>query len=385
MAEGNHFDPDARGKDTKLPAEVDDTKQRASPVLALGRYTQPGAVRGKWVPLKVLADGTVVTTGGGGPVPTCPGIFVFCVGPIGSGNTYTTIQAAADAAKIAEGTYPGQEMLILVTPGYYPEDVTISGSRIGVLGLGGEWSARCWSITWTDATPASLATFNTSGNFADLSKDGAVNVIKAWVENMRLARSVAAPAWNGPAANSLRFLGSPVSNSNFLPGAGKVCDCHIDGDPNGIANLGGAVSCHARYMEIEDSQIAGMLSYQGANLTADDVRFRGDFWDRFDTTINKPGIPDAPFNMERCTIDQGLVLGGDVARVSLPFCFNRIGKLSVQTTSVLSVSDMEECFIAGSLTIANVGPTVNFLAGRHMQLAGGAGAAGFLPVVGFNS
>jgi hypothetical protein len=383
MAEGNHFDPDARGKDSKLPMSVDDDKRRTSPVLAHGRYVAPGAVRGKWIPLKVMADGTVVTTGGGGPSLPCLGNFVFIAGPLAAGVTYPTAQAAADAAAAAALANPGQNMVVLLTPGYYPEDVLIRSDRIRVFGLGAIGAVVVESLTWTDSTLAGLAAFNATGLPASLVRDPLVpQVVNGSVENVIVMRTVG--GWHAGATSSMRLLGSDTPSGLFMSDGFDVTHVYAGAANGAPAGLGGLLTMQSGSVSQEDSMIAGILAYQPCFMEADDVRVDGDWFTFYNAILTEPVGGHQGVKAHHTTIGRQMKVTGAEAYWALLSCCE-MDNLFCGSSSVLSVSTLEECFVRGAIFMQNVGPTVNFLAGRHMVLPGGPGVAGFLPVVGFNS
>jgi hypothetical protein len=116
--------------------------------------------------------------GGGGGYSPSPRYLIVDAN-VGSGD-YTTIQAAVNAAEImVPPPAPNDPIVIFVHPknAGWNENVVIRQTGIRLIGVGGQGTTKIIAqtgtpLTLTNATLASLAAFDISGNYADLVNQG---------------------------------------------------------------------------------------------------------------------------------------------------------------------------------------------------------------------
>ena len=83
------------------------------------------------------------------------------------GTDYVTIQAAVNAAELLLPTLD-TACLILIPPGYWDESVVVRRTAIDLFGYGGQAITTLRRLTYTNATDASIATYDISDDPADL-------------------------------------------------------------------------------------------------------------------------------------------------------------------------------------------------------------------------
>lgn len=311
----------------------------------------------------------------------CLGNFVFIAGAVGSDCDYLSVQAAVTAAEAAALANPGQNMTVLITPGAYAEDVLVRSDRIRIVGLGAYGAVVVQSITFTDATLASLALFDASGDPTTLVKDGAIpDVTNGAIENLICYRN-GGPMWHPSAEGSIRLLGSDTVDGAFL-----ADEFHLKEVTSiGIGMFSQAfVATQATDVASHECSYRGSIkSWQFGRWEFHHCRITRDLWGHYDSTLNHPGVGQTGIIALQSTVERYLRVSGDVAMLLLVQDCS-IDALQIDTSGVRT-NTLEECFIRSGIQMPNIGPLVNFYAGRHLMLPAGPGAVGWTGFVGFNS
>lgn len=303
---------------------------------------------------------------------------MYTVGPASSGAVYTTVEEGVTAAgtDIDAGTITSA--LVLAAPGTYLEDVTITASGITVAGFGGPSDVIIRSLTWSDASAASITAFNASGTFTDLA-DGTYNTppVIGGVENVTLFRDAAAPAWAGPQANaSLRLLGFDTAAGTFLQTRFIVSNCRILKAGAAAAGQGGIHGCYGNVLEVKHTLITGgclFEQYASKNFFNSPMLGTGVFDDTFNSAGTIPGTAYAATILFGSDIAGEIELNGDVADFQARNCY--IGSIDDNCTAAGSASTVEDCHIAGAIDNANANATMTITGGSTEVAVTGAGAA----------
>jgi len=303
---------------------------------------------------------------------------VYTVGPAASGAVFTTVQEAVTEAKddIDAGTIT--KALVLVYPGTYLEDVKVLCSGIYVAALGGPGDVVIRSLTWSDATSASITAFNASGTFTDLA-DGTYTfpALEGGVVGVTLSRDAAAAAYGSAAAEgSLRLLGFDAAAGTFLNTKFIVQDCRILKANGAAAGTGGILGCYGNALEVRDTLITGgCLFEQYAVKQFYNVQMLGT--GVLDETYNSAGtIPATAYAamlLYNCDIAGEIELNGDVADMVVRKGY--LGSIDNNCTAAGSASTIEGCHIAGAIDNANLNATMTITGGSTEVAVTGAGAA----------
>jgi len=158
---------------------------------------------------------------------------------VGNTSEYATIQAAVDAAETAGPTaaLPAQ---IWIPAKQWDEDVVIRKSYVHLVSPIGQGGTRIRSLTYTNATAASITAYEASDDPVDLAAQTQVGIPSDnQVRNIEI--------WNqaSNAQASLRFLGAGAG-TNFLGAELLLIDCTIRA--SGASQDGLAVDgCVANY------------------------------------------------------------------------------------------------------------------------------------------
>ena len=141
---------------------------------------------------------------------------------VGDRAEYATIQAAVDAAEAAAPTVT-TPACILIPVKQWDEDVVIRKSFVHLQGMVGQGACRIRSVTYTNATAASIATYETSDDPADLVAQTQVDIPS---DNQIRDLEV----WNqvSNAQAGLRFLGAGAGTS-FLGNELLLVDVTVRG------------------------------------------------------------------------------------------------------------------------------------------------------------
>lgn len=302
------------------------------------------------------------------------GQHVFVVSPNGP---YTSVQAAVDAA-VAAGPSEATPKIVLVTPGFWNEDVLIRRSCVHVHGLGGQGVAVLNSLSFSECTVASINNFNASGNPSDLVLDATL-VDPPWrneVRDIECERRNALTPWVGFANASFRCLsrgnatGGRVGRYEIL--SWRCTYRNATGGGKAIA------LSYTQYISFYDSWCNGDLeARQFAGLWADNSDLNGTLTLVYDSTQPKGNGGNLGLN-GRASRFGALVMNGRDAKIGVDYML-KCSFASVQNncTNVASTSVFDDCYVKGALDITVIGPLVSFNGGRHMVAVGGAGAAGF--------
>lgn len=178
------------------------------------------------------------------------GNHVLEVAPRGQGARFKWVQDAIDHAEVKIPV--GEDVGILLAPGYYDEDVVLRRNLTHLNGLaGGMAGVGVRSMTVTDATLASLAAFNLSGNPADLVEDatgsrqhgvprsdvydpgGPLSFTITPLAGIHNAILTLIPDGAAPPGGSLNKIGGASFDLHFLPGTTTLANAQalIAADP----------------------------------------------------------------------------------------------------------------------------------------------------------
>jgi hypothetical protein len=129
---------------------------------------------------------------------------VFRVGPTAK---YTTVQSAIDAAELASPSLAAP-CVVLISAAKWAENVVIRKDHVHLIGTGGQGTTHIRSVTITNATAASITTFEASDDPADLVAQTQVGIPK----NVQL-RGIEIYRDDSNTQASFRFLGAGAGTS----------------------------------------------------------------------------------------------------------------------------------------------------------------------------
>jgi hypothetical protein len=304
---------------------------------------------------------------------------IYTVGNSASGAVYSTVQEAVTEAKkeIDAGTY--STGLVVVYEGTYLEDVNVLCSGIGIVGLGGPGAVVIRSLTWSDASAASITAFNASGTFTDLA-DGSYTTppVSGGVCNVTLFRDAAAVAYGSAAAEaSLRLLGFDAAAGTFLNTKFIVSDCRILKANGAAAGTGGILGCYGNQCEVKDALITGgcvFEQYASKQFYGGEMLATGVFKDTYNSAGTIPATAYSASLFYNCQIAGEIEVNGDVADFTARNCY--IGTIDNNCTAAGSASTIDDCHIAGTFDNANANATTVVTGGEGEVVVTGAGAAG---------
>lgn len=336
------------------------------------------------------------------------GSHVLAVAPSGQGARFSKIQ---DALDFANGLPVGEDVAVLLAPGYYDEDVVLRRDKVHFNGLaGGLGGIVVKSVCVSDCTLASIDAFRLAssadkGDFSKLTRDPAIHSIPRTVSftNVRFGRRANSPAWHpgsdgawdpstskyerDSALYSFSAIGAAVPNTTFLDDVLAIIGCVTDtatgataNAPNGyqFVRAGNPVFLNSLLGDGSECHNCGQV------LVLNGIAF-GPLVAFHDVTETAPaGASGNGYSLVKVAAMGGLyAIGADGNNA---FAFDCTIQADLKTEATAAVSTfLFNSAVGGNLEIANLGPSVTMYMGRYSNPCAGAGAAGFTEFVGFGT
>lgn len=310
---------------------------------------------------------------------------VTCGPDWAEGCMFRDLQLAIDYASV----FPdGDRVDIMLAPGDYP-NVLCRRDRVYLVDPSGIGLAHVESWSLSNATLASITTFNGSGDPNDLVLDGALTSPPS--ENaafgVRFERTVNNPAWVGDAIASVRFLGAPVAGSTFGQATFGLVGCFIESAAGSAAGYGGIYACYSNLFGLRSMIGGGGIKHHNCTgcfllhcLDLANLHVDYDSADPEPLDVSRHGMLATHSAMAE------LRLTGDLARISgLLADVLSIWDIVVDDAANVETSILNFPKVRNNINVTNLGHTLILRGPRHMALPIGAGAAGVVVAVGFGS